>query len=227
MPIKVIKYQQRLGDVIRCLPACKYLAEQGHEVFFDCFPQYHGVFELVSYVRPTAELRLDAEVLDLEIWPNRYIEYRTSGKTWTDFVYGHPLIEKADKTNIVFDKLGDEPAEGLPESYNLVAPFGISQGHKRNPLEVIVEARKKLGEKNFFVLCPPETTIKGLNCYTANSVEQMAKAIRGASEFWCIDSSPMAIARAVRKEKKVVYYRQTLEPYDKDNNEIWDTVELA
>ena len=227
MPIKVIKYQQRLGDVIRCLPACKYLAEQGHEVFFDCFPQYHGVFELVSYVRPTAELRLDAEVLDLEIWPNRYIEYRTSGKTWTDFVYNHPLIEKADKTNIVFDKLGDELAGGLPESYNLIAPFGISQGHKRNPLEVIVEARKKLGEKDFFVLCPPETTIKGLNCYTANSVEQMAKAIRGANEFWCIDSSPMAIARAVRKEKKVVYYRQTLEPYDKDNNEIWDTVELA
>lgn len=227
MPIKVIKYQQRLGDVIRCLPACKYLAEQGHEVFFDCFPQYHGVFELVSYVRPTAELRLDAEVLDLEIWPNRYIEYRTSGKTWTDFVYNHPLIEKADKTNIVFDKLGDESAEGLPESYNLVAPFGISQGHKRNPLEVIVEARKKLGEKDFFVLCPPKTTIKGLNCYTANSVEQMAKAIRGANEFWCIDSAPMAIARAVRKEKKVVYYRQTLEPYDRDNNEIWDTVELA
>ena len=103
MPLKTIKYSQRLGDIVRCLPAAKYLSEQGHEVFFDCFPQYHGVFELVSYVRPAVELRLDAEVLDLEIWPNRYIEYRASGKTWTDFVYSHPLLEKADKTNIVFD----------------------------------------------------------------------------------------------------------------------------
>lgn len=227
MPVKVIKYQQRLGDVIRCLPACKYLAEQGHEVFFDCFPQYHGVFELVSYVRPTAELRLDAEVLDLEIWPNRYIEYRTSGKTWTDFVYNHPLIQKADKINIVFDMLGEGTAEGLPESYNLVAPFGISQGHKRNPLEVIVEARKRLGEKNFYILCPPGTSIKGLECFTANSVEQMARAIRGANEFWCINSAPMTIANAVRKEKKVVFYAQQLEPFDKDNMDLWDTVELA
>lgn len=224
MPLKTIKYSQRLGDVLRCLPACKYLADQGHEVFFDCLAQYQGVFEMTSYVKAGHN---QGEVLDLEIWPNRYVEYRSSGKTWTDFVYSHPLIEKADKANIVFDKLGEEPADGLPESYNLVAPFGISQGHKRNPLEVIVEARKKLGEKDFYVLCPPETIIKGLNCYTANSVEQMAKAIRGASEFWCIDSAPMAMAKAVRKEKKVVYYRQTLEPFDKDNNEIWDTVELA
>ena len=227
MPVKVIKYQERLGDVIRCLPACKYLADQGHEVFFDCFPQYHGVFELVSYVRPSVELRLDADVLELTIWPNRYLEYRNSGKTWTDFVYSHPLIQKADKTNIVFDKLGEEPAEGLSESYNLVAPFGISQGHKRNPLEIIVEARKKLGEKDFYVLCPPEIRIKGIDCYTARNVEQMAKAIRGASEFWCINSSPMVIANAVRKDKKVMFYPQQIEPYHNDNMDLWDTVELA
>ena len=227
MPLKIIKYSQRLGDVIRCLPACKYLKEQGHEVEFDCFEQYHGVFELVSYVKPMEQLSIDAEILELEIWPNRYLEYRNSNKTWTDFVYSHPLIEKSDKTNIVFDRLNDNPAFGLPKDYNLVAPFGISQGHKRNPLEVIVEARKKLGEKNFFVLCPEGVSIKGLECFTASDVEQMTKAIRDAREFWCIDSAPMAIARGVRKEKKVVYYRQTLEPYDKDNNEIWDTVELA
>ena len=55
----------------------------------------------------------------------------------------------------------------------------------------------------------------------------MARAIRGATELWCIDSSPMVMARAVRKEKKVMYFPQTLEPYNKDNNEIWDTVELG
>ena len=51
MSVKTIKYSQRLGDVLRCLPAAKYLADQGHEVFFDCFAQYHGVFELTSYVK--------------------------------------------------------------------------------------------------------------------------------------------------------------------------------
>ena len=224
MPLKTIKYSQRLGDILRCLPAAKLLAEQGHEVFFDCQAQYQGVFEMTSYVKAGHN---QGEILDLEIWPNKYEDYRKSRKTWTDFVYSHPLIQKADKKNIVFDRLGEEPAEGLPESYNLVAPFGISQGHKRNPLEIIVEARKKLGEKDFYVLCPPETTIKGINCYTANSVEQMAKAIRGANEFWCINSSPMAIANAVRKDKKVMFYPQQLEPYHNDNMDLWDTVELA
>jgi hypothetical protein len=227
MSTKIIKYQQRLGDVLRCLPACKYLADQGHEVLFDCFDQYHGVFDLVSYVKPLKELRLDAEIIDLEVWPNRYLEYRNSNKTWNDFVYGHPLIEKADKTNIVFDRLNDGPAFGLPKEYNLVAPFGISQGHQRNPLEIIVEARKKLGEKNFFVLCPEGVSIKGLECFTASSVEQMARAIRDAQEFWCINSAPMVIANAVRKEKRVVFYAQQVEPFQHDNMNIWDTVELA
>lgn len=167
------------------------------------------------------------EIIDLEIWPNRYVEYRSSGKTWTQFVYAHPSIEKAKPTEINFDLLNDKPAKDLPKEYNLIAPFGISQGHKRNPIDIIVEARKKLGEKNFFVLCPEGAQISGLECYTAPSITEMARAIRGANELWCIDSSPMAIAKAVRKEKRVVYYRQTLEPFAKDNNEIWDTVELA
>ena len=86
MTAKTIKYSQRLGDIIRCLPACKYLADQGHEVFFDCLPQYHGIFEMVSYVKVGNK----GDVIDLEIWPNKYQEYRFSGKTWTEFVYAHP-----------------------------------------------------------------------------------------------------------------------------------------
>jgi len=224
MQPKTIKYSQRLGDIIRCLPACEYLHSQGHEVFFDCLAQYQEVFEMVSYVKAGHG---QGEVIDLEIWPNRYVEYRSSGKTWTEFVYSHPSIQKANALNINFDKLDEQKAQGLPDEYNLVAPFGISQGHKRNPLEIIVEARKKLGEKNFFVLCPEGTKINGLECYTAPSIPEMARAIRGATELWCIDSSPMVMARAVRKEKKVMYFPQTLEPYNKDNNEIWDTVELG
>ena len=202
MPTKIIKYQQRLGDILRCLPACKYLADQGHEVFFDCFEQYHGVFDLVSYAKPLAKPPWDAEVIDLEIWPNRYADFLKSKKPWHDFVYSHPAIKDADKKNIVFDKLDDRLADGLPEKYNLIAPFGISQTYKRNPLELIQTAAKELGKDNIIILCPPEFQIQGLNTYTAPSVEQMVKAVRGADEFWAVNSSPIIIASAVRREKE-------------------------
>jgi len=198
MSVKTIKYSQRLGDVLRCLPACKYLADQGHEVFFDCFDQYHGVFDLVSYVKAGS----NEDILDLEIWPNRYNDFIKSRKNWHDFVYSHPEIKEADKTNIVLDKLDDKPAEGLPETYHLVAPFGISQTFYRNPLTLIQDAVKELGKESVFVLCPPDIKIQGLNTYTAQSIEQMVKAIRGADQFWAVNSSPIIIASAVRRGKE-------------------------
>jgi hypothetical protein len=177
---------------------------------------------MVSYVRVGSK----GDVIDLEIWPNKYQEYRFSNKTWTEFVYAHPEINKADPKDILFDKLDDAPAKGFPETYNMVAPFGISQGHKRDPLQIIVEARKKCGGDNFFVLCQEGTEITGLQTYTAPSIPEMARAIRGANEFWSIDSGQMAIAAGVRKESKVVYFPQTVEPFDKDNIFIWDSVEI-
>jgi hypothetical protein len=198
MQARTIKYSQRLGDVLRCLPACKYLADQGHEVFFDCFAQYHGVFEMVSYVKAGHRQGL---VIDLEIWPNRYDEFIKSKKTWHDFVYYHHSIKDADKTNIVLDRLGSEPASGLEKGYNLIAPFGISQSYKRNPVAIIQDAVKELGKDNMVILCPPEIKIDGLRTYTAPTITDMAKAIRDAEEFWAVNSSPIILASAVRRGK--------------------------
>lgn len=208
---RTIKYSQRLGDVLRCLPACKYLADQGHEVFFDCFAQYHGVFEMTSYVKAGHRQGL---TIDLEIWPTRYEEFIKSKKTWHDFVYSNPEINGADKENIVFDKIDNLPAYELPEKYNLIAPFGISQTYKRNPLELIQTAAKELGKDNIIILCPPEFQIQGLQTYTAPSIEQMVKAIRGADEFWAINSSPIIIASAVRRGKESRFWGE------KNENEI-------
>jgi len=202
MSAKTIKYSQRLGDVLRCLPAAKHLADQGHEVFFDCFPQYHGVFDLVHYVTDGSK----GDVLDLEIWPNKYEAYRKSRKTWTEFVYAHPDIKGAEAKNIVLDKLGEERVSGLPDQYHLIAPFGISQGYRRNPLELIQDAAKQLGKDKIVILCPPEFQIQGLQTFTAPSVEQMAKAIRDAEEFWCINSAPVVIASAVRRGKETRFW---------------------
>ena len=216
MPTKIIKYQERLGDILRCLPAAKYLSEQGNNVLFDCFEKYHDVFELVSYARPLKEIPWDAEILDLQIWPNKYAEYRRSRKTWTDFVYSHQAIKDANKTEIILDCLGASRAFGLPENYHLIAPFGISQSHKRNPLEMIQDSVKTLGKDNIVVLCPPEIVIQGLQTYTAPSVEQMAKAIRDADEFWAINSAPIILASAVRREKESKFWGQK-EPFETDN----------
>lgn len=205
MTAKTIKYSQRLGDVLRCLPACKYLADQGHEVFFDCFAQYHGVFEMVSYVKAGHR---QGDIIDLEIWPNRYEAFIKSKKTWHDFVYSHSEIKGADKTNIVLDKLEPERIKEMPEKYNLVAPFGISQSDKRNPIEIIVDARKQMGEKDFYVLCPEGLKINGLNCYTASTIMDMAKVIRDADGFWAVNSSPVILASAVRREKETMFFRE-------------------
>jgi hypothetical protein len=213
MPLKTIKYSQRLGDVLRCLPACKYLADQGHEVFFDCFAQYHGVFEMTSYVKAGHR---QGDVLDLEVWPNRYEEYRKSRKSWTDFVYSNPEIKGADKANIILDKLDEKLADGLPEKYHLIAPFGISQGYRRNPLEIIQTAAKELGKDNIVILCPPDFQIQGLATYTAPSVEQMAKAVRGADEFWAINSAPILLANATRRGKETRFWGQKNE-WEVDN----------
>jgi len=209
---RTIKYSQRLGDVLLCLPACKYLADQGHEVFFDCFPQYHGVFDLVHYVKAGSK----GDVLDLEIWPNKYEAYRKSKRSWTNFVYSHPEIKDADKTNIILDKLDDKPAEGLPETYNLVAPFGLSQGYYRNPLDLITRARETMGKDNFYVMTPPEIQIQGLSTYTASSVSEMAKAIRGAKDFWAINSTPIVLASVVRRGKPTALFPQKNE-WETDN----------
>ena len=213
MPLKTIKYSQRLGDILRCLPAAKLLAEQGHEVFFDCQAQYQGVFEMTSYVKAGHN---QGEILDLEIWPNKYEDYRKSRKTWTDFVYSHPAIRESERTNIVLDLLGTERVFGLPSNYHLIAPFGISQNFQRNPLELIQTAAKELGRDNIIVLCPPNFQIQGLATYTAPSVEQMAKAIRDADEFWAINSAPVILASATRKEKETRFWGQKNE-WETDN----------
>lgn len=195
------------------LPACKWLSEQGNWVYFDCLPQYQSVFDLVSYVRAGSGA---GGIIDVEVWPRQYEEYRKSKKKWADFVYSHPDIKGADKENIVLDKLDNRPADGLPENYNLVAPFGLSQGFYINPLDLITRARQEMGKENFYVLCPPEIKIEGLNTYTAPSVEQMAKAIRGATDFWSINSTPIVLASATRRGKTTGFFPQKGE-WETDN----------
>jgi hypothetical protein len=184
------------------LPAAKLLADRGNEVFIDCYDQYEGVFEMVSYCKKGNQ----GDQIDLQIWPNKYDSFIQSKKAWHDFVYEHREIKDADKTNIALDRLDDKPAIGLPETYHLIAPFGISQSDKRNPIDIIKKAINFLGKDSVYILTPPDIKIDGLQTYTAGKISEMAKAIRGADEFWTINSSPAILASSVRKGKQTTFF---------------------
>jgi hypothetical protein len=214
MTAKTIIYKERLGDVLRCLPAAKLLSDRGNEVFIDCYDQYEGVFEMVSYCKKGNQ----GDQIDLQIWPTRYDAFRASRKPWHDFVYDHPEIKDAEKTNIVLDRLDDKPAIGLSETYHLIAPFGASQSDYRNPIDIIRKAVNFLGKDSVYILTPPDIKIDGLQTYTASKISEMAKAIRGANEFWTINSSPAILASSVRKGKQTTFFPQR-NGFEADN--VW------
>ena len=220
---RTIKYSQRLGDVLRCLPACKYLSDLGHDVFFDCHAEYHGVFEMVSYVKAGHRQGI---VIDLEIWPTKYDEYRKSKKPWHEFVYSHHSIKDADKTTIILDRLDPNKVDGLPPKYSLIAPFGISQTDKRSPIDIMQDGIKEFGKDNTIILCPPNIVqINGIMTYTAQTISDMAKIIRDAENFICINSSPAVLASAVRVGRETRMYAQRGD-FSQDNIHQFDGLVL-
>jgi hypothetical protein len=73
-----------------------------------------------------------------------------------------------------------------------------------------------MGKENFYVMTPPDIKIQGLSTYTAPDIEDMAKAIRGADMFWAINSTPIILASAVRKDKNTGFFPQKNE-WETDN----------
>jgi hypothetical protein len=205
----ILKYHQRLGDIIRCLPIARHLAAQGNEVAIECLPQYHSLFDAVSYVRPLLPgHREKGERIALEIWPDRYADYRASRQTWEDFVYGmDPRFDDMDR-QIVFDRLNPEPIwgqYGMNKSTALVSPFGYSQAvrvmpalicqhafeHYKAPLRVVadpMQAEQCIASgwsENLFV--------------TAYNIPDLIRILRDAREVMTVNSAPAIICAAVRQ----------------------------
>ena len=66
------------------------------------------------------------------------------------------------------------------------------------------------------VLCPGDVRIEGIATYTAPSIEQMAKAVRDADQFWAINSAPIILASSVRRGKESKFWGQKGE-FESDN----------
>lgn len=209
-------YNERLGDVLRMLPAAKYLHEQGQgPVFVKCFEQYKTALDCVSYASWTD--REQGEGIDLQIWPHRYDAFRASGRSWMDFVYADPRIAGADRT-IVLDALADGPPEGLPERYNLLCSQGISQGYRYEQHRVMQAAHHYLG--SFLYVHMPCNCKFGVPSWSARDVPELARAIRHADKMLCINSAPAILASAVRRGRETFFLPQKGE-WVQDNCDPW------
>lgn len=213
--MKTIVYHQRLGDVLQCLPAARYLA-QHDEVQIECLPQYARVMDLVSYATWVAPGEGTGERIDLEIWPNRYNAFRHSGLSWMDFVYQHPAIAKADR-KIVLDCVPDGPPDGLPERYNLLSPLGISQGWNYPTLDILHKADEVIGD--YVILCEKKYFFHRRH-WSAGSIVEMAQAIKHAELFMSINSAPIVLASALRQNRPT-YFLPQKEQWAQDNVAPW------
>lgn len=213
--MKTIVYHQRLGDVLQCLPAARYLAQRD-EVQIECLPQYARVMDLVSYATWVAPGQGTGERIELEIWPNRYNAFRQSGLSWMDFVYQHPAIAEADR-KIVLDRVPDGPPDGLPERYNLLSPLGISQGWNYPTLDILEKAHEVIGD--YVIMCEKKFYFHKRH-WSAASIVEMAQAIKHADLFMAINSAPIVMASALRQNRPT-YFLPQKEQWAQDNVAPW------
>jgi UDP:flavonoid glycosyltransferase YjiC (YdhE family) len=199
----LIQYHQRLGDVLRMLPLAKLFADRGDEVFFECKNEYADILKCTTYVKhkkiDDAYEKFDY-VFNREVWPLLYEEYRRSDKRWEEFVFGKDFPEAVDQ-RVVLDNILIAPDLGV---YDLVAPFGISQMVRHDPMEVIKKAVQMYGKDNLIVLCPNELDINGLRAISCRSVAHMPHLIQKARNFLGINSSPAIVASAVRESYDLI-----------------------
>lgn len=189
----ILVYHERLGDVCRCLPLARHFAAQGRRVFIECRPEYHALFRLVSYALPLApDLRPNhAEVISLQIWPERFEHFEASGLNWMDYVYA-PWPE-CDR-EIVLDRLDALPE--VPPTVReavLVFPNGYSQRNPPDPQWVIAKARELFPGAALGVVGK-----RDLGCYELPSILDLVAWIRAARHVVTVNTAPSIIASAVR-----------------------------
>lgn len=205
-------YHQRLGDIIRILPIARHLANEGNEVLVEILPKYDSIFDAIGYARSCqpedrAAHNFD-KVYDLQVWPFRYDDFRASGKSWSDYVFGlFPEFSEINRKPI-FDRLDDGNGlahYGFNEPICLFAPFGYSQT-KRYKFDSLLAEARALSKRRIIMLVDPsqhrhlfELGVKENDMLCAEKLSDLPRIICEAEDFFTINSSPCVIAGAVRK----------------------------
>jgi hypothetical protein len=207
MPRLLIINHFRLGDIIHTLPIAYHYHSLGWEVDYECAYQYHSLFELVDYARPVLadDRRSDYDnAVNLQVWPDRFVEWQESGLTLFDFVYRR--FDGVDRTI----RLAPAPHLDVPESVSvstLVFPAGHSTTTKHHPELVIATAKCRWPNDPIIIL---GEAAHGLT--PVPSVPHLVEYIRRAKNVLTINTAPTVIASAVRNS-----YHHVWEPVWREN----------
>lgn len=187
-----IIYHMRLGDVVRCLPIAKYFADRGWFVEIETLPEYHGVQRLVSYctlVSPCSDRPQADRTLDIQIWPNRAVDFEASGRTWQEYVYTlFPEGAEIEPTQIVFDRLPPTPDRIDEEA--LCFPQGYSQRFAHHPAVILDVAHRLFPGLGVVAIGP--------SYHMEPSIFDYARRVQRARHVLTINSSASIICSAVR-----------------------------
>lgn len=213
-PRLLIVYHMRLGDIIRCFPIARHFAAQGWQVFIECLPQYHGIFQAISYAVPVAPNTPEragpswTRVLDLQIWPTRYKEFRSMAPMdWMEYVYGIAGLSDIPQ-DIVFDVEPpiDRATYGLEPGFCLLFPFGYSSLENYSLGDTMGAAAGVMPQEHTWMVLDPRQRddmkpyALPVRRMTAMHLSHLPWLIREAAEVVTVNSAPAVIAQAVRKD---------------------------
>lgn len=190
----LIVYHERLGDVARCLPIAKWYADQGHSVFFECKPEYHGLFAMVDYVQPILPLSISHDqfdtVHDLQIWHRRFADFEASGLNWMDYIYADfPQIDR----EIILNKAPKVAVPPEVKNTVLVFPNGYSQRNAPDPQWVWRTACELFPTSQKTVIGKAD-----LGCHELPSIAHLVAWIKEAKAILTVNTAPSILASAVR-----------------------------
>lgn len=189
--MKIIVYHERLGDVARCLPLAKHLADRGEEVVIECKREYHGLLIRAPYVGvATPGHAIAGERIELQIWPRRFNDFTQSGLNWMDYVYQD--FPGADR-QIVLHAEPDRAPPWVREAV-LVFPNGYSQRNPPNPHAVILQAHSLFPGQPVCVIGKRDA-----GCHELPNIPTLIDWIAAAAGVVTVNTAATVIASAVRQ----------------------------
>jgi hypothetical protein len=141
---------------------------------------------------PNADRSCFDKVIDLQIWPNRYNDFRTSGKNWSEYIWS--LIKEGDQISRQIHL--NTPAICVPPIIKdsvLCFPIGYSQNIKYETAQIIQVAH--IIANGNPVICIGK---KDLGMCELDSIEMLCAYIAKAKEVVTINSASTVICSAFR-----------------------------
>lgn len=101
----------KIGDIVRVLPAAKYLHDAGHEVFWCCDKKYHAMFDYVDYVKPVEKPVFGSTVIDINFGINQktslhreWLRKRPTIDSFLTMKYEMLCVPISEVSNLVYNR---------------------------------------------------------------------------------------------------------------------------